>query len=283
MRSLMSAEARGLDMAREAIDIAIRDGQFLSRAEVRLRSPLGNPTLIRDFATMEAHMCNYMTLRAVERSRGVQDPAAYVESERQAGRLNMPKNWLTVYQHHIGNPLNAIGPDDTLTRPLGVLELDYELELAAVVGKSARNVSVGDAEQHIFGYTLMNDFTARDIQRAEGKAAGKSKDFDGSYSFGPCIVTRDEFKTLPDIKLRSRVNGQTQAEDNLSSMRLSFEQLLSYISRSCTVHPGEILASGTFAMGCGYEHGRLLEDGDIVEIEADGIGALRNPVRGHGQ
>lgn len=283
MRALMASGERGLEMAQEALNSAIRHGRTVPAADVRLRSPLGHPTLIRDFATMDTHMRNYQMLRAAERSRAAIDPAAYIESERQAGRLDMPKNWLTVYQHHIGNPLNTMGPDDTLTRPEGVLELDYELELAAVIGESARNVSVEEAGEYIFGYTLMNDFTARDIQRAEGKAAGKSKDFDGSYSLGPCIVTREAFKGRPDIKLRSRLNGQPQAEDSLSSMRLSFEQLLSYISRSCTVHPGEILASGTFAMGCGYEMGRLLQDGDTVEIEADGIGTLRNQIRGHGQ
>ncbi|MGE0349199.1 fumarylacetoacetate hydrolase family protein [Hydrogenophaga sp.] len=281
IRSLMASEVRGLDMAHEVLYTAIREGRLTPRAEVQLLSPIGKPTLIRDFATMETHMRNYLMLRAVERSRTVVDPPAYIASERAAGRLDMPRNWLTVYQHHIGNPLNTMGPDDVLTRPVGVKELDYELELAAVVGQSARSVSVEEAAGHIFGYTLMNDFTARDIQRIEGKAAGKSKDFDGSYSIGPCIVTRDEFKRWPKVKLRSRLNGQLQAEDSTSSMRLSFEQLLSYISQSCTIHPGEILASGTFAMGCGYEVGRFLEDGDIVEIEADGIGTLRNQVRGH--
>lgn len=281
MRSLMSSGARGLERAQEALDTAIQRRQTLPRSSVRLLSPLGHPTLIRDFATMETHMRNYLLLRATERSRDAENPTAYILSEQQAGKLDMPKNWLTVYQHHIGNPLNTIGPDDTLTRPVGVQELDYELELAAVIGKTVRDVDVADAGAYIFGYTLMNDFTARDIQREEGKAAGKSKDFDGSYSLGPCIVTREAFWRQPDIKLRSRLNGQLQAEDSLSSMQLSFEQLLSYISRSCTVHAGEIFASGTFARGCGYELGRLLQDGDTVEIEADGIGTLRNQVRSH--
>lgn len=283
MRALMAAGARGLDMAAEAVEAAVRRGQIVPKAGARLLSPLGHPTLIRDFATMETHMRNYLMLRAAERSQGMPDPVAYIEAERKAGRLDMPRNWLTVYQHHIGNPLNTMGPEDTLARPANVGELDYELELAAVIGKRARDVSADEAGEYIFGYTLMNDFTARDIQRAEGKAAGKSKDFDGSYSLGPCILTRDEFRRMPEVRVRSRLNGVLQAQDSVSSMRLSFEQLLSYISRSCTVHPGEVFASGTFAMGCGYEKGRLLEDGDTVEIEADGIGTLRNHVRGMGQ
>jgi 2-keto-4-pentenoate hydratase/2-oxohepta-3-ene-1,7-dioic acid hydratase in catechol pathway len=277
MRALMAAGARGLDLARQAIDQAVSAGDVLERAHVRLLCPLGKPTLIRDFATMDTHMRNYLMLRAIERSRSACDPQAYVESERRAGKLDLPANWLSVYQHHIGNPLNVIGPDDTLARPAGVRELDYELELAAVIGQPARNVSIANASTHIFGYTLMNDFSARDIQRAEGKAAGKSKDFDGSYSLGPCIVTPDAVD-LRSMRLRVRLNGEQQSEDGAASMQISFEQLLSYISRSCTIHPGEVLASGTFARGCGFELGRLLANSDVIELEADGIGVLRNHV-----
>lgn len=280
VRALMAAGDRGLDLARQAIERAASSGETLARSQVRLLCPLGRPTLIRDFATMDTHMRNYLVLRAIERGRSAPDPQAHLEAERRAGKLDLPANWLSIYQHHIGNPLNVIGPDDTLVRPAGVQELDYELELAAVVGRPARNVPVEEAAGCIFGYTLMNDFTARDIQRAEGKAAGKSKDFDGSYSLGPCIVTRDAIGDLDSLRLRSRLNGEVQAEDAASSMQISFAQLLSYISRSCTVHPGEVLASGTFARGCGYETGRMLADGDIIELEADGIGILRNRVSG---
>ncbi len=277
VRTLMAAGAPGLALAREAAEQGASRGRVLARDGVRLLSPLGRPTLIRDFATMDSHMRNYMLLRSQERNRLAPDPAAAVEAERRAGKLDLPANWLSVYQHHIGNPLNTIGPDDVLERPAGVQELDYELELAAVVGRETRNASPEQAAANIFGYTLMNDFTARDIQRAEGKAAGKSKDFDGSYSFGPCIATADAVD-LTHMRLRSRLNGVVQAEDIASSMKLSFAQLLSYVSRSCTVHPGEVLASGTFALGCGYELGRLLRDGDVIELEADGIGVLRNRV-----
>lgn len=280
MRALMAAGERGLDLARQVVERAVASARLLPRDEVRLLCPLGKPTLIRDFATMETHMRNYFELRAIERSRSKPDPAAYIEAERRAGKFDLPANWLTVYQHHIGNPLNAIGPDDTLFRPAGVLELDYELELAAVIGRPTLNVSEDQAASHIFGYTIMNDFTARDIQRAEAKAAGKSKDFDGSYSIGPCIVTRDAVGDLGQMRLRSRLNGTVQAEDYAASMQIRFEQLLAYISRGCTVHAGEVFASGTFARGCGYEMGRLLEDGDLIELEADGIGVLRNHVRG---
>jgi 2-keto-4-pentenoate hydratase/2-oxohepta-3-ene-1,7-dioic acid hydratase in catechol pathway len=280
MRALMAAGERGLDLGRQVIERAVGDGTLLSRDDVRLLCPLGKPTLIRDFATMDTHMRNYFKLRAIERSRSQPDPQAYIEAERRAGKFDLPANWLSVYQHHLGNPLNAIGPDDTLHRPPGVKELDYELELAAVIGRPTLNVSEVQAASCIFGYTLMNDFTARDIQRAEAKAAGKSKDFDGSYSIGPCIVTRDAVGDVGRMRLRSRLNGVMQAEDCAASMQISFEQLLAYISRGCTVHPGEVFASGTFACGCGYEMGRLLEDGDLIELEAEGIGVLRNHVRG---
>lgn len=280
MRSLMAAGERGLDLARESIEAAARRGTLLARAEVRLMNPLVKPTLIRDFATMETHMRNYFELRAIERSRGQPDPQSYIEAERRAGKMNLPPNWLTVYSHHIGNPLNAIGPEDTVVRPRGCNELDYELELAAVIGRPLRDATEDDARTAIFGYTLMNDFTLRDVQRAEAKAAGKCKDFDGSYSLGPCIVTRDAIGDLARLRVRSRLNGEQQTEDSPASMKIRFEQLVAYISRSCTVHPGEVFASGTFARGCGFEIGRLLADGDTIELEADGIGILRNHVAG---
>ena len=280
MHSLMAAGERGLDLARRAIETAQQRGALLPRTAVRLRNPLGKPTLIRDFATMETHMRNYFELRAIERSRGKPDPQAYVEAERRAGKMNLPPNWLTVYSHHIGNPLNAIGPEDTLARPRGCTELDYELELAAVIGRRVRDATEDEARDAIFGYTLMNDFTMRDVQRAENKAAGKCKDFEGSYSLGPCILTREAAGDLARMRVRSRVNGEQQTEDSPASMKIRFEQLVAYISRSCTVHPGEVFASGTFARGCGFELGRLLADGDVVELEADGIGTLRNRVAG---
>ena len=279
MRALMAAGDAGLAQAGERVERAAADGDVVERRHVRLKPPLGRPTLICDFATMDTHMRNYMLLRARERARGAADPEAQVEAERRAGKLDLPRNWLTVYAHHIGNPLNVIGPDDVLQRPRGVQELDYELELAAVVGTTGRDLDPETAERHIFGYTLMNDFTARDIQRAENKPAGKSKDFDGSYSLGPCIVTRDEIGDLGRMRLRVRLNGVPQSEDGAASMQIGFPQLLAYISRSTTVHAGEVFASGTFANGCGFELGRLLEDGDVIELEADGIGTLRNFVR----
>lgn len=277
MRSLMAAGDDGLLLARDTVARAAAKGQLLAPREVRLLCPLGRPTLIRDFATMDAHMRNYHVRRARERAQSMPDPDAYVEAERRAGKFELPANWLSVYQHHIGNPLNATGPDAELERPAGCTQLDYELELACVVGRATRNATPGQAAAHIFGYTLMNDFTMRDVQRAENKAAGKSKDFDGSYSFGPCIATPDEVD-LASMRLRTRLNGILQAEDGAASMQLGFAQLLSYVSRSCTVHPGEVLASGTFALGCGFELGRLLDDGDVIELEADGIGILRNRI-----
>lgn len=280
MRALMAAGDDGLARAREAVERAAAAGAVVGRQHVRLLPPLGRPTLIRDFATMDAHMRNYLLLRARERGRAAADPEAHLEAERRAGKLDLPRNWLSVYQHHIGNPLNVIGPEDVLERPRGVRELDYELELAAVVGTPGRDLDADAAERHIFGYTLMNDFTARDIQRAENKPAGKSKDFDGSYSLGPCIVTRDEIGELARMRLRARLNGVVQSEDSAASMQIGFAQLLAYISTSTTVHAGEVFASGTFANGCGFELGRMLEDGDVIELEADGIGTLRNFVRG---
>ena len=157
--------------------------------------------------------------------------------------------------------------------------IDYELELACVIGAGGRDISREDAASHIFGFTIFNDASARDAQMAEmaGQVGpAKGKDFDTGNVFGPWIVTREELGDPYSLEMVARVNGEEWSRGSSASMHHRFEDLIAFVSRAETLHPGEILGSGTVGSGCGLEQGRFLSSGDVVELEIEGIGTLRN-------
>ena len=158
--------------------------------------------------------------------------------------------------------------------------MDYELEIGMVLGRTGVKISREQAGEYIFGYTIFNDLSARDTQllEMEGQLGPtQGKDFDGGNVFGPCIVTADEFSP-DDARMTVRVNGEVRSEGRSGDMMYSFEDLIAYISRDETLYAGEILGSGTVGGGCGLEAGKLLESGDVVELEIEGIGSLRNRI-----
>jgi 2-keto-4-pentenoate hydratase/2-oxohepta-3-ene-1,7-dioic acid hydratase in catechol pathway len=225
--------------------------------EARLLAPL-RPRSLRDFLAFEGHMKNAF------------------------GRLGreIPDEWYDVPAYYKGMPDTVIGPEDEIPWPGWTDKLDHELELAAVVGTRARDVSPQDAVGCIFGYTIWNDLSARDVQARElpvGMGPGKAKDWDGSNVLGPCIVTADELDAS-DLGMRVRVNGETWGEDTSAHMHHTFADMIAYASRSQTLHPGDVLGSGTAAGGSGLELDRWIAPGDVVELEVDGIGVLRNRI-----
>jgi 2-keto-4-pentenoate hydratase/2-oxohepta-3-ene-1,7-dioic acid hydratase in catechol pathway len=226
-------------------------------SDARLLAPL-RPRTLRDFLAFEGHLKN-----------------AY----RNLGR-DIPAEWYEVPAYYKGMPDTVVGPDAEISWPAYSDELDHELELAAVIGRTVKDVAVRDAADCIFGYTIWNDFSARDTQRRElpvGMGPGKAKDWDGSNVLGPCIVTPDEFDAA-DAVMRVRVNGEVWGEDTSAHMHHTFADMVAYSSRSQTLRPGEIIGSGTAAGGSGLELGRTLSEGDVVELEVEGIGVLRNHI-----
>ena len=160
--------------------------------------------------------------------------------------------------------------------------LDYELELACVIGRAGRDIPVNQAGAHIFGYTIFNDLSARDAQGREmaGQLGpAKGKDFDTGNVFGPWIVTADAIGDAQDLDMAVRVNGERRGGGNSRDMHHGFADIIAFISQSETLYPGEILGSGTVGTGCGLEIGRYLEDGDEIELEIENIGVLRNVIR----
>ena len=216
--------------------------------DVRLCAPVPRPPSVRDFFAFERHV------RTARAQRG----------------LEMAPEWYRIPVFYFSNPAAILGPDEEISFPPESSARDYELEAAAVIG----------AGGSIAGFTVLNDWSARDLQRMEmavGLGPAKGKDF--ATSMGPVLVTPDE---LGDLRLEmvARVNGEERSRGNLGDMHWSWEQLAEHAARNTRLVPGDVLGSGTVGTGCILEHadGRWLLPGDVVELEIEGIGVLRNIV-----
>src|SRR5881397_4025537 len=221
-------------------------------ADVDLRPPVLYPPAVRDFYAFEQH----------------------VRTARAARGLEVPPEWYEQPVFYFSNPAAIFGPEDEIPYPEGTEELDYELEVAAIVG----------AEGRIGGFTVMNDWSARDLQRAEMKVGlGPAKGKDFATSLGPVVVTPDEFDGSKATMV-ARVNGEERSRGELGDMYHPWEALLAHAARGTTLRPGDVLGSGTVGTGCILElgDGRWLQPGDIVELEVEGIGVLRNRIVAHG-
>lgn len=175
--------------------------------------------------------------------------------------------------------LHVYGTDSDIIWPVEPGWADYELELACVVGKTGCDIELSEARDYIFGFTILNDWSARDLQipfmeAKLGPAGGK----DFANSFGPCITTLDEFVEPYDLRMTAKINGELWSQGSTKTMHHRFEDAIAQFSRGRTLYAGEILGSGTVLGGCGLELGKKLNHADVVELEIEGIGILRNRV-----
>jgi fumarylacetoacetate (FAA) hydrolase len=217
-------------------------------ADVDLRPPVLHPPAVRDFYAFEQHVKTARALRGLE----------------------VPPEWYEIPVFYFSNPAAIYGPEDEIPRPPDTSELDYELEVAAVIG----------ANGQIGGFTIMNDWSARDLQRVEMKVGlGPAKGKDFATSLGPLLVTPDEFDGTTGTMV-ARVNGEERSRGELADMYHSWEAIVDHAARNTRLRPGDVLGSGTVGTGCILEHGdgRWLQSGDIVELEVEGIGVLRNRI-----
>ena len=216
--------------------------------EVELRPPVLHPPSVRDFYAFEQHV------RTARGRRG----------------LEVPREWYETPVFYFSNPAAIFGPDEEIPYPDGTSELDYELEVAAVIG----------ADGAIGGFTVMNDWSARDVQRAEMRVGlGPSKGKDFATTLGPVLVTPDEFDGR-SATMVARVNGEERSRGELADMHHSWSEIVAHAARNTRLLPGDVLGSGTVGTGCILElgDGRWLRPGDVVELEVEGIGVLRNTV-----
>lgn len=178
-------------------------------------------------------------------------------------------------------PTSIVGPGgDVLTFPSVSTQTDYEVELAVIIGAPGRNIAKADAMKHVFGYTILNDISARDVQRRHGGQNFKGKAFDGSCPMGPWIVTADAIDDPHALPISLTVNGEIRQNGNTADMIFDIETLIASLSEGMTLEPGDIIATGTPA-GVGYamDPPSFLKDGDTVVCNISGIGTLTNPVR----
>jgi len=178
----------------------------------------------------------------------------------------------------------VVGPDDFVIKPPFVSKLDYEAELAVVIGKKGKNISLEGAKQHIFGYTCFNDVSARDIQFKD-KQWTRGKSFDTFAPIGPCITTADQAGDPNDLWIRTRVNGTLRQDSSTRNMVFNVYEIVRRLSQVMTLEPCDVIATGTPA-GVGFAmkpSPAFLKSGDVVEIEIENVGLLRNEVRETGQ
>ena len=212
-----------------------------------------------------------------------------ITANRNRGR-DVPEEWYQFPVFYFTNPNAVFGHEDVIPYPPYTKAMDYELEIAAVIGKGGINIKPEDAPAHILGYTIFNDWSARDVQRKEmavGLGPAKGKDF--ASSFGPVIVTHEELADratsrpgVYDLTMTARINGEEFSRGNLKDIHWSFGEILARASESVMLLPGDVIGSGTVGTGCLLEltkfQGPWLDHGDVVELEIERIGVLRNTI-----
>jgi len=247
-----------------------RPDEVFDISSVRLRAPIPTPPSVRDFYAFEQH----------------------VRTARQRRGLEMDPDWYELPVFYFTNPAAIVGPFDEVAVPPGTEQLDYELEVAAVVGMGGADLDPGQAERHIAGFCLMNDWSARDIQRREMRLSlGPAKGKDFATTLGPFLVTRDEIEPYRkgkayDLEMTATVNGKGYSRASLADIYWSFGEMLAYASRGTRIVPGDVIGSGTCGTGCILElalvHGEeaypWLKPGDEVALEVEHLGRMVNRV-----
>jgi fumarylacetoacetate (FAA) hydrolase len=233
----------------------------------RFLPPILRPPAFRDFHAFEQH----------------------VRTARARHGLDMSQAWYEIPVFYFSNPNSLIGHEAEVCPPTNSSELDYELELGIVIGNRGRNVAPAQAWHHVAGFTIINDLSARDLQRAEmavGLGPAKGKDF--ATAVGPVLITRDEFADKIEaekisLEMRAHVNGRGLSRGNSNALFHSFPKMIAQASRDADLFPGDLIGSGTVGMGCileiGPENtGGWLKAGDVVELEVERIGTLRTKI-----
>jgi 2-keto-4-pentenoate hydratase/2-oxohepta-3-ene-1,7-dioic acid hydratase in catechol pathway len=267
MVALIEGGERSLGAARRALEWAAGHDATVEGVAVRtaasarhLLSPIPRPPLLRDFMGFEQHLRNIFP---------------------KLGR-DIPAEWFKLPVYYKGNPGSIAAHDEDVAIPsYGPDTLDIEFELALVIGRGGIDIPADCAARHIFGYMVYNDFSERTIQAREmsvGLGPAKGKDFRGGHVLGPTLVTADEVPDVYDLRMVARVNGDVWCETHSGTIHWTFEQMIAHASQDEYLRPGEIFGSGTVGGGSGAERGTLLRRGDVVELEVERLGTLRNRI-----
>ncbi|KKW91569.1 fumarylacetoacetate hydrolase family protein [Sphingobium chungbukense] len=280
MQALIDAGPQAWDAARATIGKA--DASALrALADVSILAPLPQPVRLRDCSLMLEHMEIVLEQMARRAAAEEGDPEAAYDRLIASGKYHLNPTFKKQCVYYNADHTSVSGTGVDILWPSYSDYIDFELEWACVIGRPARDVSRERAREHIFGYTILNDWSARDVQMPlmyTMNGPGEGKDFPGSWGLGPCIATPDEMEDPYDLVMTATINGEQWTRGNTGSMYHKFEDAIAQFSREKTILPGEVLGSGTVLGGCGFELGRSLSAGDTVELEVEKIGILRNRV-----
>lgn len=243
-------------------DLTLKNGVsvFHKLSDVTLVNPMDRISTYRDFYAHEKHV------------------AAGFKKRNEP----IPPAWYEIPAYYKGATEGFIGDGEEILWPSYTDVLDYELELAMIIGRDGKNIKEDDASSHIFGYSVLNDISARDIQKKEmAVRLGPAKGKDFCTILGPVIVTADEFEYLePNLLMTAKVNGQEWSRGQSGDIHYTWAQMLSHVSKDEWVMPGDVFGSGTVGTGCGLELDKWIQPGDKLELTIEGIGTLTNTV-GH--
>ena len=285
MLALIDGGAEALDEAKRILESVLRDRiamALFDAAAVTLMAPVPRPVQMRDCLAFEKHYVQARQQRYRKLAARAPDPKAALKEFEDSGVMSVPEIWYQQPLYYKQNRLSVVGPDADVMWPRYSGVIDFELEFGVFIGKGGKDIQPTTAGEHIFGYTIFNDFSARDAQAREmaGQLGpAKGKDFDTGNVLGPWLVTADEIDDPYDLTMIARVNGEEWSRGNSGEMYHRFEAMIAHVSADETVYPGEFIGSGTVGNGCGLELDQFLADGDVVELEVEGLGVLRNRVR----
>ncbi len=236
--------------------------------DITLLAPIAHPPTIRDFMSFEQHVLN---------------------TRRKYGRDGVQKEWYEAPAYFYLNPVTLLGPEDPVEKPAFTDEFDFELEVAAVIGDTGRDIEVEEADSFILGFTILNDWTSRDVQRREAKTGlGYAKSKDTATTIGPYLVTPDELEgrivardrgAQYNLEMKVFLNGELMGGGNMRDMHWTFAQMISQASKGSRLAVGDVIASGTVGTGSLLEHERgYLKPGDEVVMQVERLGELRSKI-----
>lgn len=267
MLELIQAGDTALELIRQ-LSLERKISELTPFEASRLKAPLPRPPTLRDFYAFEQHV------RVSHANRGKE----------------IPPEWYLFPVFYFSNPNNVCGPGDLIPKPTYTQALDYELEIACIIGQAGKDILPENAEDYIFGYTIFNDWSARDVQAIEmrvGLGPAKGKDF--ASSLGPWITTPDELMDhrtakpgVYDLAMSARLNGSERSRGNWRELHYSFGEMIARASAGVWLLPGDVIGSGTVGNGCLLELtagvGPWLQPGDVVELEIERLGVLKNRI-----
>jgi 2-keto-4-pentenoate hydratase/2-oxohepta-3-ene-1,7-dioic acid hydratase in catechol pathway len=272
MLDLIDGKDTSLTIAQKAI---AEKKKTISIDAVSLLAPVPRPRQMRDCMLFEKHL--KQAGEQIVRSRfGIIGKLLVT-----LGLPKIPKVWYDQPIYYKANRFSVIGPGQDVIWPSYSKLMDFECEMGIIIGKEGKNIKKEEAKDHIFGYLIFNDMSARDAQFKEmaGRLGpAKGKDFDTGNILGPWLVTKDEIPDPYNLTMIARVNGEEWGRGNSGDMHHNFEELIAHVSKSETMFPGEFLGSGTVGNGCGLELGRFLKPDDVIELEVSNLGVLKNRI-----